>query len=393
MKKKITRPAIPIKTQMKLWTLSAGRCEFLGCNEIVWRDSLTFTEGNYSNIAHIISWTPTGPRGDQVFSPKLATNFNNLMLVCGKHGKMIDEKNNIDRYTIDKLQSFKSLHEERIKIQTSVKEARKSTVIRLQSNIRGRRVEVSQSDVYIALLEENRYPADEKGILIDLTSLDYSADNSFWETARRQIDSKIDREFSQGNDELRHKHLSIFGLAPIPLLVYFGFRISNTVPSEIYIKTREKNWHLGLEAGEDSKTEFKIIEPEFSSKPKEVVLSVAVSGSNSEFDIRKAIEGNDFPVYELRAIQPGIDFIKSSKDLENFRQAYRMILDKIREQCGKEVVIHLLAAVPSCAAIILGREVLHGVDPPILVYEHGDQSSGFFRVIEVNNYQKEKNKS
>ncbi len=383
IKKKLKRPTIPIRTQIKLWTLAAGRCEFLGCNEKLWRDSLTFTEGNYSNIAHIISWTQTGPRGDPILSPKLATEFDNLMLLCEKHAKMIDEKKNIFKYTREKLRSFKKLHEDRIKIQTDINEERKTTVIRIQSNIRGRKVEVPQSDVYRALISENRYPNDEKGIFIDLTSLDYSYDSSFWDTALRQIESIVERGLSRGNDELTPTHISIFGLAPIPLLIYLGFKLGNTIPADIYVKTRGRNWYLTDGSPKPSRIRFDIKRPKFHSKPRDVVLAIAVSGLNSKNVIQKAIGRKSFPVYEMRTVRPSLDTIKSAEDLEIFRKNYRDILDEIRERCGKNVRIHLISAIPSCAAITCGREILHGVDPTLIVYEHGNQSTGLFSAIEV----------
>jgi hypothetical protein len=32
---KLKRPHIPIKTQLQLWVVSAGRCQFPGCNDFV----------------------------------------------------------------------------------------------------------------------------------------------------------------------------------------------------------------------------------------------------------------------------------------------------------------------------------------------------------------------
>lgn len=145
---KLKRPNIPIKTQLQLWVVSAGRCQFPGCSEFVLKDKTTLSEGNYSNIAHIISWTPTGPRGDVILSSKLGKDISNLMLMCLRHGKMIDIKKNIPTYTVDFLKSCKEEHENRIKMQTSIDVSRKTTAVRLQTNIRGRLVAVSQPDVY-----------------------------------------------------------------------------------------------------------------------------------------------------------------------------------------------------------------------------------------------------
>ena len=49
-KSKITRETVPLQTRLKLWVKSAGRCEFNGCNEPVWRNNLTLSDGNFGEV-------------------------------------------------------------------------------------------------------------------------------------------------------------------------------------------------------------------------------------------------------------------------------------------------------------------------------------------------------
>ncbi len=382
-RKKEKRPSIPWKTQLKLWVLSAGHCEFPGCNKFLLHEDLTFSEGNYSNMAHIVSWSPRGPRGDPVRSLHLAKDITNLMLVCQRCGKLIDNRKNVAIYPEKLLRFFKKTHEERIKIQTAIQEDLKTTVIRLQANLRGRNVKVGQDEVYTALISARRYPADEKGVFIDLTGLEYTADKSYWEVAAQKIKTTLDRGLSLGNDELQHPHLSIFGIAPIPLLVYLGFTIGNTIRSDIYIKLRGQKWFLKQGSRGSRSAEFIIRRPSKNNKTRHAALSIAISGSISATEIYKAT-GQKMPIYELCIAQPSLDSIQSGKDLESFRKSYRSIMDEIRERYGKKVKVHLLAAIPSCVAIVCGQEILHGVDPSVTIYEHGNQSSGFSPAITIN---------
>ena len=382
MKKTIKpkRPHISIKTQLQLWVVSAGRCQFPGCNEFVLKDSTTLTEGNYSNIAHIISWTPTGPRGDSVLSPKLAKDISNLMLMCLNHGKMIDTKKNIPTYTVDFLRKCKEVHENRIKLQTSIDISRKTTAVRLQTNIRGRLVSVSQPDVYTALIAAGRYPHDEKGIHIDLTNLHYSADKSSWETATKQIDATLSSALTVGNNERKEDHFSVFGIAPIPVLAYLGFKLGNTIPADIYIKLREKPWSR---TSSDPKLAFTLAKPRSKDKTETIALSIAISGTTSQSEIEKRL-GKNIPVYEIKLKKSQIDQIECIEDLESFRKLYRETIDEIRELHGKKCKIHLFGAMPTCAAIICGREIIHGVDPTIVMYEYLNQEEGFIPALTIN---------
>ena len=64
---------------------AAGRCQFEGCNKPVFFDGLTLREFNKSNVAHIVSSSSSGPRGDVLRSHQLSDKLCNLMLLCPDH--------------------------------------------------------------------------------------------------------------------------------------------------------------------------------------------------------------------------------------------------------------------------------------------------------------------
>ena len=68
-------------TILKLCARAAGRCQFEGCNEYLFKDELTQSEFNRSNIAHIVASSPNGPRGDNERSYELSDDIDNLILV------------------------------------------------------------------------------------------------------------------------------------------------------------------------------------------------------------------------------------------------------------------------------------------------------------------------
>ena len=196
---------------LKLWVLSGGQYEFPSCNEMVWRDKLTLREDNFAHKAHIVAASPYGPRGDNELSPELEMNFDNLLLLCLKHSKLIDGKN-ADGYTVEQLRAYKSKHEDRIRRQTALGPENATTVVRFQSPIRDRRVAISKSQAYGAL--HPRFPADDKGVFIDFSHKAGGGDRVFWHEFAREISEQVRHAFRAGNDEQRYDHLSIFALAP-----------------------------------------------------------------------------------------------------------------------------------------------------------------------------------
>ncbi|MGI5927220.1 MAG: hypothetical protein ACOX8A_08600 [Thermacetogeniaceae bacterium] len=91
---------VPERVKIRLWGKAAGRCEYDGCNEPLWLDSLTKAQFNVAYIAHIFADTPTGPRGDPALSEELKADINNLMLLCDKHHRLIDIEENLAKEEI-----------------------------------------------------------------------------------------------------------------------------------------------------------------------------------------------------------------------------------------------------------------------------------------------------
>ena len=97
---------IPEKTKIILWGLSAGRCQYEGCNKPLYLDSLTKAKFNQAYIAHIVADKPDGPRGDMVLSPLLDKDIKNLMLLCDSHHRLVD-KEDVNGHSVDRLKYMK----------------------------------------------------------------------------------------------------------------------------------------------------------------------------------------------------------------------------------------------------------------------------------------------
>lgn len=58
------------RTRLILYVRAGGRCEFDGCNQFLIEHHLTKREGNYGEAAHIVAFSPEGPRGRSGTRPK-----------------------------------------------------------------------------------------------------------------------------------------------------------------------------------------------------------------------------------------------------------------------------------------------------------------------------------
>ncbi len=373
-----SRLNIPDATRLKLWVLSGGRCEFPGCNELVWRDNLTLQEDNFAHVAHIVAASPDGPRGDDEKSPELQTDFDNLMLVCLTHSKLIDGRN-AEKYSVEQLKEHKAKHEDRIRRQTAVGPENASTVVRFQANIRDRRVEVAIAQAYEAL--QPRYPADDKGVFLDFTGKAGTGDEAFWQSFAGEISEAVRHAFLRGNDQQRYEHLSIFALGPIPVLIHFGNQIGNIVPADLFQKHRDTdNWKWKEEPAQDA-FEYRLTRTE-GADTKNITIILSLSGKITPTEYEKIVE--NAPVYEIEIDAPTPEFLTYRSRLNKFRVLYRQVLSEIRAKYGGDCLVHLFPAIPAPIALLCGKEILPKSDPHVRVYDNDKAKGGFVPTLTIS---------
>src|SRR5882757_9329886 len=126
--------SIPERVRIRLWGRAAGRCQYDGCNERLWLDSLTQSEFNVAYIAHIIADSPDGPRGHAVLSDQLKADPSNLMLACDRHHRLIDREQ-VQEHPPERLREMKRKHEARIELLSSLTPEKQSHVLLYGANI------------------------------------------------------------------------------------------------------------------------------------------------------------------------------------------------------------------------------------------------------------------
>lgn len=382
-KLEIIRDSIPHHTRLKLWVKSAGRCEFSGCNKPVWRNDLTLSDGNFGEVVHIIGASKKGPRGNEE-SEGLQTEFSNLMLMCQQCHKEID--GNPDRYPTKLLSQWKKNHEERIEIQTRYPEdIHKSTVLLFSVNIGERATPINPEAYRNAMFP--RFPADEKEISIAKDDFNGHSDIEYWQAFAGDIRRKIKWYFDEGIDGKKIKHLSVFAIGPMPLLMYLGKCIGDTVSADLYQRHRniaDTNHIWSWPKGEqDTETRYIMNPLRINKKGENVVIILSLSGKIDSNRYQGLVSEN-FSVYEITIEEPSIHFLKSRKQLDEFSREYRKLMNKIQTAHGDSCKISIIPAVPAPIAVECGRVLLPKSDPEIFVYEYDDSHNRFRKVLKIN---------
>jgi len=331
-------------------------------------------------MAHIVAFSKQGPRGAGNYNPRPVeiNDVNNLMLLCPACHKLIDD--HPQQYTVTTLEAYKDKHEQRIRHVTSLGPDLKTSVVQLKARIAGQSVAVPIAQVIEAVAP--RYPTDAKGHVIDLTGVDAEG-GTFFESATRTIKQRMERLYEPGMDVEDTRHISLFALAPIPLLIFLGRQLSNKVPVDVYQRHRDTEDWAWKSSG--APTEYKFEKLQAGTERTRVALILSLSGRIPLESLPSEIDPR-FTIYELTLAnaEPIPTFLRLREDLVRFKEVYQAALRTILRECGNIEAIHLFPAVPAPVAVLCGRELLPKVDPALLVYDFDKRTGGFTLTLEVN---------
>lgn len=105
--------SVPATERKILQIKSGNRCAFSGCGSLlVQRGTFGTRPIIIGEIAHIVSPTPDGPRGDHYLPLGEHDKHTNLIFLCPEHHKVIDDQPHV--YTVERLRQMKKDHEEAI---------------------------------------------------------------------------------------------------------------------------------------------------------------------------------------------------------------------------------------------------------------------------------------
>jgi hypothetical protein len=97
-------------TLKKLFALTGNKCAFPGCELPVFDTEHKVLTGE---VCHIKAQSPDGPRYDANQTDAERNAFENLVVMCSIHHKIIDDKSTLDQFTVEALTKIKTNHERR----------------------------------------------------------------------------------------------------------------------------------------------------------------------------------------------------------------------------------------------------------------------------------------
>ena len=229
-----------------------------------------------------------------------------------------------------------------------------------------------------------KYPVDE-GIKIDNQDFDRHSDESEWKAYARVIERKIRASVEEGIDEKKIKHFSVFAIGPMPLLMFLGKCIGDTIPADLYqshrnIKDTSKTWSWQTEK-QETQTSYIVNTIKVVENSENVAIILALSDTIEKDKYANFVD-DTFSIYEITIEDPSPHFLKNPKQLEHFSYEYRKLLSQVQTTHGHRCKVCILPAVPVSIAVECGRVLLPTKDPEIFACEYYDEG-GFRKVLKV----------
>ena len=377
MVKEVTR-YIPSSVERELWARAAGRCQFSGCNKLLYKSAVTQESVNLAQKAHIYSFSDKGPRGWGPF--KLNTghlnDISNLMLMCHGCHKKIDQDVNGERYSAELLIQWKNDHERRVEIVTGIEADKKSHVVLYGANI-GSEKSLIEYRSCVESMFPRWYPASERPVILSMNSELKDSSAEYWSAEYAHLYRTYERNIAHLIDQDFCKHFSVFALAPQPLLIQLGALLTDKISVETYQLHREPKGWRWQELPETF--EFVVRKPDnFDGVP---ALLFSLSDHVAYDRIIRVL--NSANIWEVTIETPHNDFMRSKQQLSVFRKCVRQMMVDIKNKHGNDAPLHIFPVMPVSCCVELGRARMPKADMPWIIYDHDVGTQEFVKSIEL----------
>ena len=189
----------------------------------------------------------------------------------------------------------------------------------------------------------------------------------------------IEHKLTEGVKREVVNHLSVFGFARWPLLVYLGTALDDNVPTDIYQRRRSQQTWCWPENGDV--VSFDVARPDAQTEFDEAVLVINVSGSIQTDELPEALTSLPRFTISLDGTTPEPDIFSTPKSVDAFSQTCRLLLSAIEASHKQVQRLHVFAAMPMSAAIALGQVLDTTVHPQLSLYDRTDR--GYVSSMEI----------
>jgi hypothetical protein len=203
---------------------------------------------------------------------------------------------------------------------------------------------------------------------------------NFWNIEAENLVSQFERRVRERVRLGEIRHLSVFAIAPQPLLIRLGALMIDITEAEAFQLHREpeQTWAWPARA---RTIEFNVEEPASLDGAPALVLSLSARVTDDRIT---AVLGSNAAIWRVTVDHPHNDLIKSRMHLSQFRTVIRALLDRVKERHGQTATLHIFPAVGVSPAIELGRVRMPKAHMPWQIYDQVNARGGFIPALSLS---------
>jgi hypothetical protein len=184
---------VDLTTRVAIWGRAGGRCSDPECRRILThRPDEVADPSLIGEVCHIKAKSPGGPRYDQNYPEEFRDSYDNLLLMCRIHHKIIDDHPEI--YSVEKLRAVKNDHETWIdsRLSGQEKDARSA---REKYSVLLAAIEqhlcLDKADRWLSFMGNDQYPRIEQKFANSLFDFPTMAVRQFWPNLIPKIEASV----------------------------------------------------------------------------------------------------------------------------------------------------------------------------------------------------------
>lgn len=199
----------------------------------------------------------------------------------------------------------------------------------------------------------------------------------FYAIQEKYIESGVERVEKQCIQE--NENISVFALAPIPLLMKLGEKLSDISNISVFqCHRKEDKWSWDRENRDV--VEFIVSEPK-SKNQKRVALNISLSADIVSSRIENVV--GDMSTYKITIANPNRGFVTNKTIIDDYIASFRNCLEKIKKDNPDVKEVLVFPAMPNSLALRTGMDYMPKCDPKLIIYDQVKQSEDFIETIMI----------
>ena len=196
--------------------------------------------------------------------------------------------------------------------------------------------------------------------------------------ANKLICNRIEAQCKQFSNRSRERKSCFTGMAPIPYTILAGTYLTEGNTRRYFEYRKSNNSYYELRTKRKLLEKFQSIDAAFPEETdqnaSEIVVAVSITKNILDKDLEQF---SSMPVVRISVENPKDNLIESLPQLDTYTELIMKTFEKIKGKYLEIHVIHLVASVPSCVSVELGKKIYSSTNriPSIIAYHYVTNSN------------------